>query len=106
MSGCLNHSSLTLSLVSDSLLRLYVNLIAYPEHLHLLLLVHHSLVQFQVDLVREHVQTSVRENLTRHLTRIDQVIDIVTLDVIETILHVEEGEYVEKQRDCLAASLT
>ena len=66
--------------------------LVHSEQLELLLLHHYSLVELEIDLVREHVQKGVREDLIRHFARIDQVVDVVELKGIQPALQVEVTE--------------
>ena len=82
-----------------------VHLVTDSDHLHLLLLHHDVSVEFEVDLVGEHVQARVRKDLPGHFSRVYQVIDVVSLHVVKAVLEVEEGEDVEKERDGVAPPL-
>ena len=80
--------------------------LAHAQQLQLLLFHHDISVHLQIDFVREKMQACICKYLAGHFTRVDEVVDVVALDVIQSILHVDEGGKVEKDYRNITSLLT
>jgi len=76
-----------------------------PQHLKLLFFEHDCAIELEIDFAGEHMKASVSIELATHLPRVNQVVNIVALDLVQLVHYIEEANKVNGNTGPFAAFL-